>query len=193
MPGYSLALYREILQTNSCREQKEALWTPWLTSSWSPVDSVQLNTSHSEPQWRAKLECLLSPRPREISLEIPAPPPVSCVCGTRTWLSKSLFSVSLDQEIPSLLKPIIIQSIVSKLGSSQVSEPVFPHRILQLETFLPIARERKECGWGIRASPRDLFSRSQCGESPHFPLWHPEAHHLISNLSASVVIWGSIA
>ena len=58
MPGYSLALYREILQTHGLREQNEAFQTPWLTSSWSPVDSVQLNTSHSEPQWRVKLECL---------------------------------------------------------------------------------------------------------------------------------------
>lgn len=49
MPGYYLALYREILQTHGCRKQNEAFQTPWLTSSWSPVDSVQL---------RVKLECL---------------------------------------------------------------------------------------------------------------------------------------
>ena len=79
----------------------------------------------------------LSPRPRKISLEIPAPLPVSSVRETPTWLSKSLFSVRLHQEIPSLWKPILIQSIVCKRGSNQVSEPVFPHGIFQLETFLP--------------------------------------------------------
>lgn len=79
----------------------------------------------------------LSPRPRKISLEISALLPVSSVHETPTWLSKSLFSVRLDQEIPSLWKPILIQSIVSKWCSNQVSEPVFPHGIFQLETFLP--------------------------------------------------------
>ena len=79
----------------------------------------------------------MSPRPREISLEVPAPRPVSCVHGSPTWLSKSLFSVRLDQEIPSLLKPILIPCVVSKPGSTQVSEPVFPQRIFQVETFGP--------------------------------------------------------
>ena len=78
----------------------------------------------------------LSPRPRKISLGIAEPLPVSSVHGTPTWLSKSLFSVSLHQEITSLLKPILVQSMVPKPGSNQVSEPVFPHRIFQLETFL---------------------------------------------------------
>ena len=32
---------------------------------------------------------------------------------------------------------ILIQSMVSKQGSDQVSESVIPHRIFQLETFLP--------------------------------------------------------
>ena len=99
----------------------------------------------------------LSPRPRKISLEIPAPLPVSSVRETPTWLSKSLFSVRLHQEIPSLWKPILIQSIVCKRGSNQVSEPVFSHGISQQKTFYQIARERKECGWGFRAPPRGCF------------------------------------
>ena len=78
----------------------------------------------------------LSPRPRKISVGIATLLPVSGVHGTFTWLSKSLFSMRLHQEIPSLLKPILVQSIVPKPGSNQVSEPVFPHRIFQLETFL---------------------------------------------------------
>lgn len=57
IPGYFLALYREILQTHDFREQNEVFQTPWLTSCWCPVDSVKLNISHSEPQWRVKLEC----------------------------------------------------------------------------------------------------------------------------------------
>ena len=68
----------------------------------------------------------LSPHPRKIYLGIAAALPVSSVCGTPTWLSKRLFSVRLHQEIPSLLKPILVQSIVPKPGSNQVSEPVFP-------------------------------------------------------------------
>ena len=135
LPGYSLALYREILQTHGCREKNEAFQTPWLISTWSPVDSVQLNTSYFETKWRGKLECL-SPRPRKISLGIAALLPVSSVHGTPTWLSKSLFSVSLHQEIPSLLKSVLVQSMVPKPGSNQVSEPVFPHRNFQIETFL---------------------------------------------------------
>ena len=95
-----------------------------LTSSWLSAAKGEAGVS-------------LSPRPREISLKMPAPRPVSCVRGTPTWLSKSLFSVRPDQEIPSLLKPILIQSILSKPDSNRVSEPVFPHRIFQLETFLP--------------------------------------------------------
>ena len=79
----------------------------------------------------------LSPRPRKSSLGIAEPLPVSSVHGTSsTWLSKRLFPVRLHQEIPSLLKPILVQSIVPKLGSNHVSEPVFPHGIFQLETFL---------------------------------------------------------
>ena len=78
----------------------------------------------------------LSPRPGKSSLGIAEPLPVSSVRGNPTWLSKSLFPVRLHQEIPSLLKPILVQSIVPKPGSNQVSEPVFPHRIFQLETFL---------------------------------------------------------
>ena len=70
----------------------------------------------------------------------------SCVwCPwTPTWLSKRFSSVRLFQEIPSLLKPILTQSIVSNPGSNQVSEIVFPQ----------ITRERKECEWGFRAPPR---------------------------------------
>ena len=98
----------------------------------------------------------LSSLARKIYLGIAASLPVSRVHGPSTWLSKSLFSVRLHQEITSLLKPILVQSIVPKPGSNQVSEPVFPHRIFQLETFLvkQHVRERKECGWGFKAPPR---------------------------------------
>ena len=135
----------------------------------------------------------LSPRPRKISLEIPARLPMSSASETPTWLSKSLFSVRLDQEIPSLWKPILIQSIVCKRGSNQVSEPVFPHGIFQLETFLPNCKTEERMWMGFQGPTQGLFSRSQVSESPHFPLCHPEAQHLISNFSASLVIWGSIA
>ena len=135
----------------------------------------------------------LSPCPRKISLEIPAPLPVPCIHDTPTWISKSVFSVRLDQEVPSLLKPILIQSIVTKPGSNQVSEPVFPHGIFQLETFLPNCKTEERMWMGFQGPTQGLFSRSQVSESPHFPLCHPEAQHLISNFSASLVIWGSIA
>lgn len=49
-----------------------------LKSSW-------LSSAQHFPLWapvEGKAGVSLSPRPREISLEIPAPLPVSCVCGT---------------------------------------------------------------------------------------------------------------
>ena len=135
----------------------------------------------------------LSPRPRKISLGIAAPLPVSSVRETPPWLSKSLFPVRRHQEIPRLLKPIRVQSIVPKPGSNQVSEPVFPHRIFQLETFLAKCWRGERIWVGLQGPSQGLFSRSQCGESPHLHLQHPEAHHLISSLSESLDIWGSIA
>lgn len=114
--------------------------TKWSIPNPMAHQSSWLSAGKHFPLWASvedEAGVSMSPRPREISLEIPAPCPVSCVHGSPTWLSKSLVSVRLYQEIPSLLKPILIQCIVSKPGSTQVSEPLFPQRIFQVETFGP--------------------------------------------------------
>ena len=114
--------------------------TKWIIPNPMAHQSSWLSAGKHFPLWASvegEARVSVSPHPREISLEIPAPRPVSCVHGSPTWLSKSLFSVRLDQEIPSPLKPILIPCVVSKPGSTQVSEPVFPQRTFQLETFGP--------------------------------------------------------
>ena len=38
--------------------------------------------------------------------------------------------------------------------------------------------------------PGAVFSPHQCGESPHLPLGHPAAHHLISNFNLHLYLFG---
>ena len=92
MPGYSLDNYREILQTHGNGEQNEEFQTPWLTSSWSPVDTVQLNISHSEPKWWVKLSVFFSTSQRDFSGNTSTTSCVLCLWNSYLTLQKPFLS-----------------------------------------------------------------------------------------------------